>query len=184
VKLTKENRQQFLILGIAVLFVLFDFVLLLKPQVSNLIKLNSKRSKIKKDVYLAKTQIAQMGKLKEKYAFLKDSIASGQKWFISDAEIPSMLENISSLANNNQLKLMQIKPMYKKPESDKQAEEYYPLSVYIIAQGGYHQLGRFINRLENNKIFIKLNELDILPDQRNYLTHNIKLILNIFLLKQ
>ena len=182
-KLTKENRQQFLLLGIAIAIVLFDFIFLLKPQFSNLAKLNSKRSQLKKDFYLARTQIAQLGKLREQYASLEGSIASGQKWFILEAEIPSMLENISSMANDNQVKIMQIKPMYKKQEPDKQAEGYYPLTVYIIAQGGYHQLGRFINKLENNHIFIKLNELDIVPDQRNYLTHNIKLILEIFLLR-
>ena len=80
---------------------------------------------------------------------------------------------------------MQIKPLPKKQlDPNAKTQDISPLSIYIIAQSGYHQFGRFLNQLHDNKVFMKVSELDILPDAANYLRHNIKLVLTIFLVRK
>ncbi|MFH1202620.1 MAG: type 4a pilus biogenesis protein PilO [Candidatus Omnitrophota bacterium] len=157
----------------------------MRSQITSIFSLNSQRMKLNRDITAAKTEIAQINRLKEQYKNLEESINQGQKWFISEEEIPSLLENVSSIANNTDVKIMQIKPLQKRQiDVAGKSQDFSPLSIYIIAQAGYHQLGRFLNQLHDNKVFMKTSELDILPDAKNYLRHNIKLVLTVFLVKK
>jgi Tfp pilus assembly protein PilO len=63
------------------------------------------------------------------------------------------------------------------------AAPYIEIPITINLRCSYHDLGRFINMIENSDRFMKVTDLTINtnPDP---MVHNIRLIVNIFVLKK
>ena len=95
-----------------------------------------------------------------------------------------LIENISVLAIKEFVKISEIKPQLDiKPTSALNTQDYKfsPLKIEIEASSGYHQLGRFLNKLENENPFISVKEFSIKQEPNNNSRHNIRLVLMTFI---
>ena len=71
-------------------------------------------------------------------------------------EVPAVLEDISRSANEWGVTIEQLSPSKDGPElliSGDQGK-YYSLAVVIGAHSGYHKFAHFLNKLENNLLFL------------------------------
>ncbi len=96
-------------------------------------------------------------------------------------EFPVFLELISALAKKNNIKIIAIEPqaMIDNPDLF-----YMEFPVLIDALCGYHDLGRFINNLEDAKIFMKIKDIKIANDDIIPKQHNVFLNISTFCLKE
>ena len=100
---------------------------------------------------------------------------------IPQKEFPVFLELISALAKKNNIKIIAIEPqaMIDNPDLF-----YMEFPVLIDALCGYHDLGRFINNLEDAKIFMKIKDIKIANDDIIPKQHNVFLNISTFCLKE
>ncbi len=185
---SKQSKELILFIILSIVIVMLDFSFVFKMQWRNLLGLKPQlveaRKKIKEfsgDVYRADT-------FKRRLVELEDSVVTKKKGIIEEESIPAIINEISKMADSANLKIMQIKPQKEVRNPEKftvaKAKEYYTLPIYIIAQGPYHSLGKFLNNLESSQYFIKVVSLDIVPQAEATLGLDIKLSVNIYIIKK
>lgn len=184
---SKQSKELILFIILSIVIVMLDFSFVFKMQWRNLLGLKPQlveaRKKIKEfsgDVYRADTFKRRLGELEE-------SVTAKKKGIIEEESIPAIMNEISKIADSANLKIMQIKPQKEMRSPEKftvaKTKEYYILPIYIIAQGPYHALGKFLNSLESSQYFIKVVSLDIVPQAEATLGLDIKLSVNIYVVK-
>jgi Tfp pilus assembly protein PilO len=178
-------KNLFAILGLGVvIFVALDVFLIARPQFASLMALNDKSKQLKLNINELSDNKLRLPKfrvtLDDARAQLKDFEAMVHK----EGEIPSVLKTISTLANEYGVKIDQLVPQ----KSDgvilvKAAEgNYTSLSILVLARAGYHDLGRFLNRLQQESVFWQLESIDIAADDREIGRHAVKMQMKILVL--
>ena len=84
-------------------------------------------------------------------------------------EVPVILSTISSIANDNGVKIDQLVPEKAQQETlTKSADsKYYALPIVIKAHCGYHMFGRFLNKLENENLYFIMKDFIIQNDDKD-----------------
>lgn len=185
-KLKLENKTP-LFIGLGIFFILMlDYAFLLRPQILLIKKIGGQVSFLSKELRSAKKDIASIEQFKKRLATLKENIAVVGERIPAEEEIPVALENISQLAKDSYVKIIQIKPSR---ESEKNVAtlsggKVFELPIFIEARCGFHQLGSFLNKLESDKIFMNIDGFELLPNPEDNLHHIAKLVVEIYILKK
>ncbi len=182
-ELKLDNKKIFLIVMACLLILYIDFAFIIKLQLQGIRTLTPKVIKMKKDIDFLAKDLSSMQDLERKAGKDKAQIESLRpKEIISEDKILLLLQEISDLANKNQVKIMQINTSRDKkaPEEIIAGERLSPIIITLDLTCGYHSLGTFINALENARQFIDVQDMKIIRDPRNYLLLNANLILKTY----
>ncbi len=182
-ELKLDNKKIFLIVLACLLILYIDFTFIIKLQLQGIRTLTPKVIKMKKDIDNLAKDLSSMQDLERKAGKDKAQIESLRpKEIISEDKILLLLQEISDLANKNQVKIMQINTSRDKkaPEEIIAGERLSPIIITLDLTCGYHSLGTFINALENARQFIDVQDMKIIRDPRNYLLLNANLILKTY----
>jgi len=155
------DQKKLILAGIIAFAVLYlDVSLLLNWQINTLKGMNPKIEQGRKEIDDLKRYIANAKIAPPKQA---DKAVKPKK-FVSEGGIPSLLNTISDIANKNKVSILQIKPLSEPQAKDDKAQASSNLSAVSIsleASASYHNLGLFINQLENSDVFIVVEVLKI-----------------------
>jgi Tfp pilus assembly protein PilO len=178
-----DNKKITLIVLVFLIIAYVDYSYLLKLQLSSRNNKATKIIKLKKD----------MAKLDKDFALMQQSggrqkVILGAKKFIPEDQIPALLKNISSLANQNNIRIMQMTPskelkpkVEKAPKKEKEApNNFIPILITLDLTCDYHHLGKFINQLENAEEFMAVEEIRIISDPSNYFQQAVNLVLKTY----
>jgi Tfp pilus assembly protein PilO len=104
-----------------------------------------------------------------------------EKRIITEAQFASLLQDISKIANNNEVKILQLKPFRQSLPANQDAKvkalgSFTPFLISLDLSSGYHNLGKFINGLENLESFVKVQEIKIEPFEDTYLNQKVNLV--------
>lgn len=178
-----EQKKEILALSIFVLavFCVVYYLVLMKPPLSRLRTFLPQVARIKNEVASAREDIARIGQLKKKVADLRAGVDYYQNQLPGKKEIPSLLENLSQIAKESNVKLLGIQPQ-PSPDRGEEFTVYQEVPIAINAECGYHQLGLFINKLENSARFMKVADIKITGGAKNPRIHNVKLVISTFVL--
>lgn len=157
-KIDVRTRYYLFAAFLAVVFVL-DIVVFMGPQIRSMNKVGAENRKLLEDIKLAKSEI---GKIETYRSNVKDLQTEVQKVGFKiklKEEVPLILERISQIATSNDIKIDQIMPTAQAQETiiENNERRFSYLPIVIEAKGGYHNVGRFINQLELDEIFLKLS---------------------------
>lgn len=179
-----KPEKQTLVLGIvAVLAIVLIFhVLFLRPRIQRLRQLVPELATLKKNLHRTMRDAANVDVLKKKQEDLKAKVDFYTDKLPRGKEISSLLESLSRIAKESQIKITEIEPHDRDIRS--QGEMYLEVPIAVRASGGYHQLGKFINRLEGGSRFIRISDIEIKENSRNSRNHNIRLLLSMFVLAE
>jgi len=177
----KEDRKTLALVGIIVsTFVVLDLVAVIRPQVRALSKLNSRVRRLKLDIINARKDIAALKEYKANITAQKKRSGELTQRIVAEEDISALLEEISKIAGETNLKILQIKPV-KNERKEALVKtpllKIFDLKIEISANAGFHELGRFINRIENSDIFMKVESLSINHRRDDYLHHDIGITL-------
>jgi Tfp pilus assembly protein PilO len=106
------------------------------------------------------------------------------KEIIAEAEIPLLLQDITDMANKNNVRILQLNPV--KAVKAKKGSPATELNSNLIALDlicDYHSLGAFINELENAPKFMAVEELRINPDADSIFQQSVNLVIKIYVKK-
>ena len=105
------------------------------------------------------------------------------KKIIFDSQLASLLNDISKIGNANNVTILQIKPSRDTQKSGAAAPKFSPVSISLDLICGYHNLGKFINDLENNQTFISIESLKIEARPEEVLKQRVSLTLKTYVKK-
>lgn len=175
-----DEKKIAVLLLTGLLLVYLDAAFIIKSQFRAINKTGAKITKLKKDTVNLRQELTGLSKTRP---------AQGEdikaKKLISEGQFPSLLERISSLANQYKVKIMQIKPSKAAAAKDEivGGKSFSHTELVLNLSCGYHQLGSFINALENDQIFIAVEGIKILPSMNDYLSQEVNLTLKTYVRK-
>jgi Tfp pilus assembly protein PilO len=180
-----DKKKTILIILSLIIFVYFDFNFILKAQLKGINSLKPKVLNLKREIDSLNRDLAKMQELKLNQTKEKENLKFQSKKIITEEQLPSLLEEISLIANKNNVKIMQIvhAKEVKKEEKVPSGQNYLLLSVTLDLLCGYHNLGGFINELENAPQLLSIGDLKIANEANDYLNQKVNLVLKVYIRK-
>ena len=159
-----DARMFYIILGVGLLLVfLLDYFLLMSPQLKTLAKINPEIKIIQEDITKARNNMQRLSQYEGQVRKYTADIERENVKVEPRDDVPLILEHISRIASEHKVKINQIMPNVIDSEIVLENDErvYYDLPIDLEAKATYHDLGRFVNAIEQGSIFLKVGELTI-----------------------
>lgn len=179
------DKRKITLAGIILILVLYiDFTFILKAQFNKLRIIKPKVAQLKKDIEKLNKDLTSLSFTKENEQRMQETVEKTMQKVINESSVPKVLGDIAKVANNYQVKIMQVRPLKssatKKVLSTAAGAKLTPLSIELEILGGYHQFGKFLNDLENAAVFMQVDRMQIRAEPTSYLSQNINLTLKIY----
>ncbi len=184
--MNKTQRQKIILVGI-IGFVLFIFCynLLLRPAFARLSASHREVISLKREISAKKALINNLPNISKEFSVLKEKADFVEKSLPNEKEIPGLLEELSRIAEESNVKILKIKPQEIAGVTPQVSSNlpYIEQPISIEAKSGFHELGRFLENLENLNRFVKIRQLNIVGDRQDVRHHNIKLEMSTYVLR-
>ena len=189
VKLDEAQKKLLLIsLGVMVLILLAYFFLLLKPTLGTLMDIAPRVQKLRMEIKAVNNDLEFEDRLKEKRASLEGQLIMFANKLSRERELPSLLEDLSSTARTSNIKILGITPrdqaIAKMSRELRQSDVYQEHPISVTAQSGYHELGHFMNKLENNERFMNISDISIKANKANPKRHDVEFVVCAYTFKE
>ncbi|MBM3243903.1 MAG: hypothetical protein FJZ12_03615 [Candidatus Omnitrophica bacterium] len=172
-----DNKKIAIIVIISIMAVYVDFSFLLKGQIASVNKSKSSALKIKNDLRALEEGLKNMQAVKSSQ---KSAPQRKEKKIIYEAELPALLNDISKIANANNVNILNIKPSR---DAKAAAGKFTPILITMDLICGYHNFGRFLNSLENNQAFMAAESFKIEAQPQDTLRQKISLTVKTYVRK-
>ena len=161
-KVDGKNRY-YVFLGILVAVFLLDYFLLMSPQLSALRKINPEISAVSENIKKAKEDIKNLNTYRADLEEISKRFDEANLKVKSRDEVSSILEYIAYIASETGVKIDQIMPESLGQEllTENNQRKYFDLPIYMEARSSYHNFGRFLNKIEQNDISLRVGTFSI-----------------------
>ena len=158
-----EKTIYYLLGGVLFFVFLLDYFILMKPQISTLVKISPEINLLSDDIAKAKNDIQRFQQYKKEVEDLKGKVKKSNKKLKFKEEVPLILENISFMADNNGIIIDRVMPNFpeQKVLLENNERRYYGLPIFIKARSNYHDFGSFLNQIENGDIFFNVSSFAV-----------------------
>jgi|SRR3989338_162234 len=165
-KIDEKNRHYFLIGALLFIFLL-DYFILMRPQMVILTKISPELKLLSQDIEKAREDIGKLGFYQAEVRRLESQLAQTSKTIKSKEEVSIILEQISRMANRNNIRIDQIMPSMEEQKVllEDNKRTYYALPILVQAKSGYHDFGRFLNQMERNDLFLYVASFSIITGE-------------------
>lgn len=181
-----DNKKIALIMVASITVLYLDFAFVISGQLNRIKSTGPSIAKIKKDLDTLTQGLLRMQAIKNKFKQAGGGLEEEAKTIINEEEISSLLHEISNLANKNNVQVIKMKPVRKAPDPKAKpsaVSKFEPFTISLDLLSGYHELGKFINELENAKIFVAIDTIKISAEKNDFLNQKVTLELKSFLSK-
>lgn len=155
---TPQEKKMILILGVCVIMAL-DYWIVLKPIITSFSKNTPLINELKKEVKTHKEDKKNERIIKKDWQAVREKLDGMEKSFISTDEIPVLLENLSRLASEAQVRIISLKPM--ETQKGDRTGPYKRTPIKIEASASTHAFGNFLSKLETGTAFYRVTNLRI-----------------------
>jgi type IV pilus assembly protein PilO len=143
------------VLGLAVI-VVGGWFLLLSPVQAEITSLEARRQQLATELAQSRSQIAELQRFRREVAELQAKLDLLKAKLPTEKETPGLYKAVSEAAQAAGLGVSLFQPREPKPK-DYVAE----IPITITAEGGYHQLGQFFERVAGLDRVVKVGELKL-----------------------
>jgi Tfp pilus assembly protein PilO len=175
-----------LLAGILILLVVADYFLIARPQIGGIVAINNKIGQLRKDAQMLITNKQRLAQFQAQLEIARREVKNFNSMIYKKDEISSVLKVISSLANEYGVKIDQLVPkaMDAKPLVINEEGKFFGLGIFVHTHAGYHQFGKFINRLERDRMFWRVDDVQISADEKDTQKYPFNLTLKILILEK
>jgi Tfp pilus assembly protein PilO len=114
---------------------------------------------------------------------LQETVAAFRKLLPPEEELPRVIELLSDMASQSQVKIQSIFPQRPVTQSQSKSASKEPIGpvvykdviIQIDALTGFHQLGLFLSMIESAERPMQVNSLRITTDPKESRRHHVKL---------
>lgn len=179
-----DNKKIILIALVGATILYLDFNFVFKVQAGWLSKSCAEAARLNKEISSLENESRKVRDSKAKEAVSPRKQAQKPRRLAAESQVPALLQEISKAANNNEVSILQIKPY--RGQAGALAKVGANLGQLLIAMDlscGYHNLGKFINELENLQTLVSVQDIKIEPRADNYLKQKVTLTLSAYVKK-
>lgn len=183
----KKAQPQVLIFAVLISCVLLALLIffILIPQVNKITDILSKTGKAMSDLKEAQIEVSRIDKYKTDIATFKEKVDLYEKKLPAEQEIPSLLENLSTLAKKSSISIVGITPVAPASAKDQKTQKssiYQEFPILVSAKSGYHELGSFLSSLENADRFMKVVDIEVSLNKTTPKKHDVDLMVYTYIL--
>ncbi|OGX46667.1 MAG: hypothetical protein A3G38_00690 [Omnitrophica WOR_2 bacterium RIFCSPLOWO2_12_FULL_51_8] len=178
-----DKKKLFLLITLVLIIAYLDLRFVAAIQLKVISKTGPKIIRLQNDLKRIDVDLKKMRELKEKEGYSGRGAVSGAKKIISEDKVVLLMEQISSAANKYDVRVAQMRPQKEaraKGAKDAKKEKFTPLTITLDLVCAYHNLGRFLNELENAGIFLTAQEIRIDPQAADYLRQKASVVLRTY----
>lgn len=179
------EKKTLMLGGILVfLFLVIYFRLLLGPAVGKMRLLRSQVVELEQRLKTTRSALARVAEIEKETARLRQFAEKSKSRLPNRSELPELLEHLSKTAEKSKVKIIEILPT--KAETTQvngtpAAEGLYEeLPIAFSARSGYHELGTFLNQLENSERIFTVKDIEIKSDTSDQKRHHVRLVVGTF----
>jgi type IV pilus assembly protein PilO len=179
------KHQKLIIYGIiTLLLVIANYNLFLRPTLASLSQTGPKLNQAKRQLAADQAMVSNIPMYKAQIERMREAMFSHQKQFSTKQEIADLLKNLSEVARDSGVKIVSIKPhpLIDTPSLNIGQSAYQKFPISIKAVCAYHQLGLFLNKLENDNTFMRVSDIKIVSDQKEPAQHLVYILVNTYIL--
>ncbi len=173
------GRKEMIAAAGGYIFLVFLFSFLIISQVHSWKLISGQLAKERTRLAEAKGLIDNRKSYEEEIKLLERRIGFYEDKLPESKEVPQLFRELDKVAAESRIKFVSVEE--KLPEERK---HYRRFQWNLRMEGGYHELGRFINKLENLGRFIKVSNIQISSNPKNFLEHNINMEVSTFVSKE
>jgi Tfp pilus assembly protein PilO len=153
----------------------FNFVIL--PMARNVFETSAKVGQVQSELKDSEDDISGKDKFLRDIETYNTKVDSYEKMLPAEKEIPTLLEHLSEIAKSSNVLIVEIVPgaQTAKDKAKSQDQSYQEVPILINARSGYHELGKFIARLENSDRFMKVEDISIKANKSDPTKHNVEM---------
>ncbi len=180
-----DKQKKILIVIFAVLIVYVDTNYILKAQTAGLKSLAPKVTGLEKDLKNLNRDLENMRASKASQSLGTQKAVIKSSKLLLEGQLAGLLRDISSEANKFDIKISQIRPS-REIQAAKPAvagDKFTPVLINLDLTGHCHNLGKFINSLENFPVFLNVQELKVSTRPSDYMKQKISLALKTYVAK-
>lgn len=163
IKLGRINKNQAWILwGVGLIIILVLFTLSIKPRLEEKKAIELEIIKEEENLAAVKELISKKEEYEREIASISEKIKYYEAKLPQEKETEQLLEDLARIATDTKIKYQSIKsnPMISlKSEQIDLPYHSWPITMKLTC--GFHELGNYINQLENAMRFIKVDSLSI-----------------------
>ena len=164
--LDKAQLNKLLLMVFCLLFLLFGSIFLIfRPQMRKIDDCRLRSEAIEKKIVDAKAKIAKKDKLLSEIEEIKESLVQYEKKLPREKDIPVFLEELTEIIESGEIEFISLRPQRMSPIEELAGKDgegaYLRLPIEISMRCGYHDLEKFLFRLEQTKRFIKVVKVSI-----------------------
>ena len=187
--LPNREHQTILLAGIfGVLFVWMYLAYLITPLLRHGVELSGRVRSAREELKALQDTTANEPALRNQYHRLSEAVASWRTRLPSEEELPAVIEYLTALANQSQVKIQTIFPQHpttptQEMGGSKKGEAgpvYRDVAIEIDALAGYHQLGTFLSLVETGTRPMQLSSLRISGEPKEPKRHRVKMIIRAY----
>lgn len=186
-RIVKAKEKEALVLFIIIFAIILIgyYQLLIMPKMRALDQLSPKVARLRQDVESAKDSIANIDSFKRELAELSMKVGNYEAKLPTRKETALFLGHLSRIAKESGAKIVEIMELKKAEAGPKGTAKrlYDEVLIDISMRAGYHQLGRFINKVETQAPLMKVHDIQIKADSESPMEHNVKLIVSALILE-
>jgi Tfp pilus assembly protein PilO len=158
-----EKKLYGVLAGVLVLIFLADYFIIMRPQLNALSTINADMEVKRQEIQKAKENIGKLEQYQEQVDDLQKTLDEMNASVKPIDEISLILEQISNIADDQNVKLDQLNPNPQEQELllENNKVAYYAFPILIEARTQYHDFGRFLNALENANLCLRIKDLSI-----------------------
>jgi type IV pilus assembly protein PilO len=150
-------QKKILLLAGTITVVIGLFLYLLYfPQYSRFSGLNTELEKLRSELEMQEKVADTLPKFKKEAKDLEDKFTTALKELPDKKEIPSLLTNISQLAQGSGLQITLFQP-----QKEVAMDFYEEIPVKLKLSGGYHELATFFDKVANLSRIVNIKDLSI-----------------------
>jgi Tfp pilus assembly protein PilO len=166
-KITQDRKRLIPVICVILVILFLDFSFGLRAQMRALGAVNPKIKELRKGLRNLDSDLARMKGQKSALGVTQ------VKRLVSSEEMTWIIEEITRLANQQGIRIFQIKPVRGR-------QDYSSILIGLDLSAGYHQLVRFLAELENHPVFLEIEKMDIERSDKNPFSHKIGLNLKTY----
>ena len=170
-----ENRQQneknMIVVFLFLLLFCVDFFILVRPVINvfttTIPQIQTEKNRLKD----RQEDFGRQEQIHSQWLSARDKSIETDKQFILRSEVPSLLESLSKLAQDSQVKIITLKPS----DNSDAGLGFTRIPIRMSASAGAHDLGIFLARLEGGPFFFKVTDLRIVSNASDERRHTVEL---------
>ena len=171
-----KKKQTLIIVGIIILIVL-DMFTLLGWQMRSIFSLYGTANEKKLTLQNLESDTARLQPYQRQTQELEESGKVLEVTIKNDDDMLFLIKNISSIAKENEIKIMQIDP--RRTLEDARVFEfgeavYSEVEIDMSAKTSFHRLGKFLSQIESGNIFYRVVFLEIETDNKDIYNQRIR----------